>query len=74
MTAKKAPGLWTAIGIGVGTMIGSGWLFSAYYAAQYMGPVSLVSWVLGALMSLVLALLLAEIAECLKAKLYFLGS
>lgn len=71
MVPKKGPGLWTAIGIGVGTMIGSGWLFSAYYAAQYIGPASLLSWVLGAVISLVLALLLAEIAGMFKSQALF---
>ena len=71
MVPKKGPGLWTAIGIGVGTMIGSGWLFSAYYAAQYVGPASLFSWVIGAVISLVLALLLAEIAGMYKIQALF---
>jgi amino acid transporter len=68
---EKRPGLLTAIGIGIGTMIGSGWLFSAYYASQYIGPASLFSWVIGAVISLMLALLLAEIASTFKDKALF---
>jgi len=68
---NKQPGLLTAIGIGVGCIIGSGWLFSAYYAAQYIGPASFFSWSIGAIFSLILALLLAEIAGMFKQKALF---
>lgn len=64
-------GLFTAIGIGVGSIIGSGWLFAAYYAAQYMGPASYLSWIVGACLALILALLLAEIASMFKQKALF---
>ena len=71
LTVKKQPGLFTAVGIGVGSMIGSGWLFSAYYAAQYVGPASLFSWMIGAALSLILALLLAEISGMFHQKALF---
>ena len=67
----KKPGLLTAIGIGVGCMIGSGWLFAAYLAAQYVGPASYLSWFVGAGLALILALLLAEIASMFKQKALF---
>ncbi|WP_157883720.1 hypothetical protein [Piscirickettsia salmonis] len=31
--------------IGVGTMIGSGWLFSSYYAAKITGAAACLSWI-----------------------------
>ncbi len=68
---SKKPGLFTAVGIGVGSMVGSGWLFSAYYAAQYIGPASFFSWAIGAGLSLILALLLAEIAGMFREKALF---
>jgi amino acid transporter len=71
LAAAKKPGLFTAVGIGVGCMIGSGWLFAAYYAAQYVGPASFLSWLIGAGLALVLALLLAEIASIFKEKALF---
>ena len=55
----KKPSLFAAIGIVC--IIGSGWLFAAYYASHYAGPISLLSWLIGAGLALVLALLLAEI-------------
>ena len=69
MPAK--PGLFTAVGIGVGCMIGSGWLFAAYFAAQYIGPASYVSWLIGAGLALILAMLLAEMASMFKEKALF---
>ena len=69
MPAK--PGLFTAVGIGVGCMIGSGWLFAAYFVAQYIGPASYVSWLIGAGLALILAMLLAEMASMFKEKALF---
>jgi amino acid transporter len=57
----KKPSLYAAIAIGVSSMIGSGWLFACYYAAKEAGPASLLSWVIGAVLALILALLLSEI-------------
>ena len=57
----KEPGVWTAIFLGVTCILGSGWLFAPYLAAQYTGAASIFSWIIGALLSLLLALLLSEI-------------
>lgn len=46
---------------GVGNMIGSGWLFGALYAATIAGPASVLSWVLGAAMILLVALSFSEL-------------
>ena len=60
-TGKKAS-LFSAIAIGVGCIIGSGWLFASYKAAKFAGPIAILSWVIGAFIALLIALLLAEIA------------
>ncbi|MDF1796155.1 MAG: APC family permease [Coxiellaceae bacterium] len=59
----KQTSLFTAIGFGVGSMIGSGWLFAAFYSSKYAGPVSVFSWILGAVIALCLAFLLSEIVS-----------
>lgn len=59
---KKKPSLFSAITIGVSSIIGSGWLFACYKTAQFAGPAGLYSWFIGALLTLCPALLLAEIA------------
>ncbi|WP_423821660.1 APC family permease [Salinisphaera sp. SPP-AMP-43] len=44
------------------SMIGSGWLFGALYAAKLAGPWSILSWVVGAVIIMLLALCFAELA------------
>lgn len=63
LTKIKQPNLFSAIALGVGSIIGSGWLFASYKAAKFAGPISIFSWVGGAVFALLIALLLAEIAS-----------
>lgn len=44
------------------SMIGSGWLFGSFHAAKLAGPWSIVSWIIGAGIILLLALCFAELA------------
>ena len=44
------------------SMIGSGWLFGAYKAAKIAGPLSVWSWVAGAVIIMLIALCFAELA------------
>ena len=46
----------------VGSIIGSGWLFGALYAAQIAGPAAIFSWLIGGVMILIIALVYAELA------------
>lgn len=46
---------------GVGSIIGSGWLFGALYASQLAGPASILAWILGAIMIILVALTYAEL-------------
>jgi amino acid transporter len=46
---------------GVGSIIGSGWLFGALEASQLAGPAAVISWVIGALMIMMIALTFAEL-------------
>ena len=43
------------------SMIGSGWLFGAYHASKIAGPLSIWSWVVGAIITLLIALCFAEL-------------
>jgi amino acid transporter len=47
--------------VSVGSIIGSGWLFGALYASQQAGPAALISWGLGAVFMMTLALIHAEL-------------
>lgn len=46
---------------GVGSIIGSGWLFGAFNAAQMTGPSAMISWALGAVMIILVGLNYAEL-------------
>ncbi len=46
-------------------MIGSGWLFGAYYTAQVAGPASVISWLIGGGLILILALVFSELGTML---------
>jgi len=47
--------------ISLGSIIGSGWLLGALFAAEAAGPASLLSWILAAFLLMVLALIHAEL-------------
>ena len=44
------------------SMIGSGWLFGAFHASRIAGPLSIWSWVVGAVIIMLIALCFAELA------------
>src|SRR5580658_3052574 len=46
---------------GLGSIIGSGWLFGAWLASQLAGPGSIYSWIIGAVIILFVALTYAEL-------------
>mgnify|MGYP003396909627 CR=1 len=51
--------------IAAGGMMGSGWLFSPYYGLQVAGTGVLISWWITAALTLILALVFAEVASIL---------
>jgi len=58
---RRSIGFWGLTFISLGSIIGSGWLLGALFAAEAAGPASLISWVLAACMLMVLALIHAEL-------------
>ncbi|MFL6162547.1 MAG: APC family permease [Jatrophihabitantaceae bacterium] len=46
---------------GIGAIIGSGWLFGAMTAAGLAGPAAIFSWIIGAIMILMIGLVYAEL-------------
>ena len=63
--AKRTIGKAGLLFAAMGSIIGSGWLFGPYYAAQIAGPAALISWVLGGLIMIVIALTFAELSTML---------
>nr|WP_258175352.1 APC family permease [Actinopolyspora mortivallis] len=47
---------------GVGAIIGSGWLFGALYASQIAGPAAILSWIIGAIMIMLIGFAYAELS------------
>ncbi|CBW74674.1 Amino acid permease [Mycetohabitans rhizoxinica HKI 454] len=46
---------------GLGSIIGSGWLFGAWKAAKIAGPAAIIAWIIGAVVILAIALTYAEL-------------
>ncbi len=47
--------------IAVGSILGSGWLFGALYAAETAGPSSIIAWGIGGIMAILIAMSFAEL-------------
>ena len=62
---KRNMGGFGLLFISIGAMIGSGWLFSALYAAQLAGPAAIISWIIAACIGGVIALVFAELGAML---------
>ena len=45
----------------LGSIIGSGWLFTPLVATQIAGPAAIIAWVIGGIVMLILALVHAEL-------------
>jgi amino acid transporter len=44
-------------------VIGSGWIYGSYYAAGVVGPASIISWLVGGIFILIIALTWAEVSS-----------
>ena len=58
---RRGLGFWGLTAIGFSNIFGSGWLFSAMYAAQIAGPAALIAWVLAGVLCLLIALVIVEL-------------
>lgn len=58
----KKIGLYSAIGLGISAIMGSGWLFAPYKASVIAGPADILSWIIGGLILCLLGLCFSEIA------------
>ena len=63
--AKRSIGKISLLFTAIGGIIGSGWLFGPYYASQVAGPASLLSWVIGGVLMMLIALTFAELSAML---------
>ncbi|GFO98441.1 hypothetical protein LHEH8_01970 [Lactobacillus helveticus] len=54
-------GLFSAIMLALNSLIGSGWLFGSGSAAKIAGPAAILSWILGAVIIIAIALTYVEL-------------
>ncbi|MFF7705631.1 APC family permease [Streptomyces lydicus] len=64
-TLRRDVGLLGLLFTGVGSIIGSGWLFGALGTARQAGPAAVLSWLLGGLMIMLIGLAYAELGAML---------
>ena len=62
MALKRDLKFWALYFTGISSIIGSGWLFAPFYTAQIAGPLSAVSWLIGGVIMLIIAMNFAEVA------------
>lgn len=63
MKFKRAIGPISLLFAGISSVIGSGWLFGPLFAAQIAGPAAVVSWILGGVLMMIIALTFAELGS-----------
>lgn len=62
-TMKRSMGAVGLMFTAVSGILGSAWLFGPYYAAQMAGPAALISWFVGAVAMMVIAMTFAELTS-----------
>ena len=60
---KHKIGIFHLTMIGLGGLIGSGWLFASMYAAKIAGTGAFVAWIIGALLMLTFSMCLSELVS-----------
>ncbi|MBF7687410.1 APC family permease [Acinetobacter rathckeae] len=60
---KKKMGFWSLTALSLGGIIGSSWLFGPYVTAQLAGPSAIISWLIGAGVIILIALIYAELGR-----------
>lgn len=58
---KRELGTFSLLMTGLGTIIGSGWLFGAWKAATVAGPAAIIAWILGMIVTIFIGLTYAEL-------------
>lgn len=63
MKFQRAIGPLGLLFAGISSVIGSGWLFGPLFAAQIAGPAAVVSWLVGGILMIIIALTFAELGS-----------
>jgi len=62
---NRAISSWALLLGSISAILGSGWLFSAYYTAKFAGPAAILAWLIGGGCVLVIAFVFAELSTML---------
>jgi len=65
MALKRSIGITGLTFIGIGGVLGSGWLFAPMLAVHHAGPAAIIAWLIGGFAILLIALPFAEVTGCL---------
>lgn len=63
MKIKRSIGAMSLMFTAISGILGSAWLFGPYYAVQIAGPAAVVSWLIGAIVMLIIAMTFAELTS-----------
>jgi len=63
MKFQRAIGPFALLFAGISSVIGSGWLFGPLFAAQIAGPAAVLSWIIGGILMIIIALTFAELGS-----------
>lgn len=63
MNFQRSIGLVGLLFAGIGSVVGTGWLFGPLYAAQIAGPAAVLSWIIGGVLMIIIALTFAELGS-----------
>jgi len=63
MSLRRTIGTWGLLFAALGGIVGSGWLFGPFYAAKFAGPAATLSWVIGGVLMMVIAMTFAELSS-----------
>lgn len=59
---RRHLGFWPLLGLSVGNIIGSGWLFAAMFGSTLAGPAAIVSWLIVTALVLMIGTIYAELS------------
>lgn len=56
--------LFSGVMLALSSLIGSGWLFGSGAAARVAGPAAVISWIIGAIIMIMIAFNYVELGRC----------
>jgi amino acid transporter len=61
---RRDVGLLPLFMVSAGSVVGSGWLVGTFNASRSAGPAAIISWIIGVILLMGIALIYAELGGC----------